>query len=61
MIVTNYVSKSKVLDNMFVELSEEDATIFLGDATFHLDRSAFMQLHDTIRAALLEEEILGNQ
>lgn len=59
MILIDKQKNSDVYDNIFVELTADDAAIFLGDTQFMVSRKIFERLYFTMEVALLEEEFCG--
>ena len=60
MILTGQQRNDEVYENIFVELSDEDATLFIGNTTIFVSRAIFERILFTMQVAMYEEEFEEN-
>lgn len=61
MVISTVEKEEDVYEEIHVEVNAEDASVFLGNTHFFMNRKTFERLLFTMQGALLEEELIGNQ
>jgi len=61
MVISTVEKESDVYEEIHVEVELDNASIFLGDTHFFMERKTFERLLFTMQGALLEEELLAGQ
>lgn len=61
MVISTVEKEADVYEEIHVEVNAEDASVFLGNTHFFMNRKTFERLLFTMQGALLEEELIGNQ
>lgn len=61
MVISTVEKEADVYEEIHVEVNAEDASVFLGNTHFFMNRKTFERLLFTMQGALLEEELLAGQ
>jgi hypothetical protein len=61
MVISTVEKETDVYEEIHAEVSAEDASVFLGNTHFFMQRKTFERLLFTMQGALLEEELLAGQ
>jgi hypothetical protein len=61
MVISTVEKETEVYEEIHVEIEPDNASVFLGNTHFFMERKTFERLLFTMQAALLEEEMLARQ